>query len=38
MASYHPLFMSAAHSEAHVQRTLEAAETVLSKMTRMSAK
>jgi glutamate-1-semialdehyde 2,1-aminomutase len=32
MASYHPLFLSAAHSETHVQRTLEIAEVVLSKM------
>jgi len=32
MASYHPLFMSAAHSEAHVARTLEVAEKVLSQM------
>jgi glutamate-1-semialdehyde 2,1-aminomutase len=32
MASYHPLFISAAHTEAHVQEVLEAAESVLSKM------
>jgi len=32
MASYHPLFMSAAHSDTHVQRTLEAAEMVMSQM------
>jgi len=30
MASYHPLFISAAHTEAHAHRVLEAAETVLS--------
>jgi glutamate-1-semialdehyde 2,1-aminomutase len=32
MASYHPLFLSAAHSETHVQRTLETAEWVLSQI------
>jgi len=32
MASYHPLFMSAAHSDTHVQRTLEIAETAMSQM------
>ena len=29
MGSYHPLFISAAHSEAHIQRTLEISEMVL---------
>ena len=32
MASYHPLFISAAHSDAHVQRTLEVAEMVMLQM------
>jgi glutamate-1-semialdehyde 2,1-aminomutase len=32
MASYHPLFLSAAHSETHVQRTMEIAEWVLSQI------
>lgn len=32
MASYHPLFLSAAHTEAHIQTVLEAAETVMDQM------
>ena len=32
MASYHPLFMSAAHTEAQIEHVLEVAETVLTKM------
>lgn len=32
MASYHPLFISAAHTEAHIQKVLEAAETVMETM------
>jgi len=32
MASYHPLFISAAHTEAHVQEVLQAAESVLGRM------
>jgi glutamate-1-semialdehyde 2,1-aminomutase len=32
MASYHPLFISAAHSDAHVQRMLEVAEMVMLQM------
>ena len=32
MASYHPLFLSAAHNEKHIQRTLETAEWVLSQI------
>jgi len=32
MASYHPLFISAEHSAAHVQRILEVAEVVVSQM------
>jgi glutamate-1-semialdehyde 2,1-aminomutase len=32
MASYHPLFISAAHTEAHVQQVLSTAESVLLKM------
>jgi glutamate-1-semialdehyde 2,1-aminomutase len=32
MASYHPLFLSAAHTEVQVQHTLEIAETVMSRM------
>lgn len=32
MASYHPLFLSAAHTEKHIQRVLEAADTVFKQM------
>ncbi|RPI31738.1 MAG: aminotransferase class III-fold pyridoxal phosphate-dependent enzyme [Chloroflexota bacterium] len=32
MASYHPLFMSAAHTDQHIARVLEAAETVMDQM------
>ncbi len=32
MASYHPLFLSAAHTEQHVQKVLEVAEFVMEKM------
>ena len=32
MASYHPLFLSAAHTEKHIQRVLEAADTVFEQM------
>jgi glutamate-1-semialdehyde aminotransferase len=32
MASYHPLFLSSAHTRDHVTRVLEAAEDVLKKM------
>jgi glutamate-1-semialdehyde 2,1-aminomutase len=32
MASYHPLFLSAAHTEVQVHHTLEIAETVMSRM------
>jgi len=32
MASYHPLFISAAHTDGHVQAVLEAAEIVLTRM------
>jgi glutamate-1-semialdehyde 2,1-aminomutase len=32
LASYHPLFLSAAHTDEHVQRVLEISETVLKQM------
>jgi len=32
MASYHPLFLSGAHTEKHIQKVLEAADTVLEQM------
>jgi glutamate-1-semialdehyde aminotransferase len=32
MASYHPLFMSAAHTEVQIEHVLEVAETVLIKI------
>ena len=32
MATYHPMFLSAAHTEQHVERVLEIAETVMGQM------
>jgi glutamate-1-semialdehyde aminotransferase len=34
MASYHPLFLSAAHTDAHVDRVLAAANLVFSEMSK----
>jgi glutamate-1-semialdehyde 2,1-aminomutase len=35
MASYHPLFLSAAHTEQHIQRVLETADTIMEQMKEM---
>jgi glutamate-1-semialdehyde 2,1-aminomutase len=32
MASYHPLFLSAAHTESHIQKVLEVADAVMEQM------